>query len=44
MQLRHLDHIKKEINGIETIGAINNYRRRRVKQQNNMNYKTIMTD
>ena len=44
MQLRHLDHIKKEINGIETISAINNYRRRRVKQQNNMNYKTIMTD
>ena len=39
MQLRHLDQLKKEMNGIETIGAITNYRRRSVKQQDNMNYK-----
>ena len=40
MQLRHLDHIKKDMNGIEAIGEITNHRRRRVKQQNHMNYKS----
>ena len=39
MKVRHLDHIKKDMNGIEAIGEITNYRRRRVTQHNHMNYK-----
>ena len=39
MKVRHLDHIKKDMNGIEAIGEITNYRRRRVTQHNLMNYK-----
>ena len=40
MQERHLDHAKKEMNGIEAIGEITKFRCRRVKQQNHMNYKS----
>ena len=40
MQLRHLDHIKKQMTAIETIGEITNYRRRRMKQQNYISYNS----
>ena len=40
MQLRQLYHLKKkEMQGISTIGNSNNYRRRKLKQQTNINYK-----
>ena len=40
MQLRLLDHFKRGMKGIETIGDITNYRHRRFKQQSNINYKS----
>ena len=40
MQLNQLNHVKKEMQGIEAISDYTSYRRRRAKQQNNMNYKS----
>ena len=39
MQLNQLNHLKKEMQGIETISEYTSYRRRRAKQQKNMNIK-----
>ena len=39
MQLNPLNHLKKEMQGIETISEYTSYRRRRAKQQKNMNIK-----
>ena len=39
MQLNQLNHLKKEMTGIETISEYTCYRRRRAKQQKNMNIK-----
>ena len=40
MQLNRLNHLKKEMQGIEAINDYTSYRRRRAKQQNNMNNKS----
>ena len=40
MQLNQLNHLKKEKPGIEAISEYTSCRRRRAKQQNNMNYKS----
>ena len=37
MQLNPLNHLKKEMQGIEAISDYTSYRRRRAKQQKNMN-------
>ena len=39
MQLNQLNHLKKEMQGIEAISDFISYRRRRAKQQKNMNIK-----
>ena len=39
MHLNQLNHLKKEMQGIETICDYASYRRRRAKQQKNMNIK-----
>ena len=39
MQLRQIQHLRKEMNGIQSLGANNNYRLRRLRQQQNFNYK-----
>ena len=39
MQINQLNHLKKEMDAIETIDRANNYRRRRLRDQNNINYK-----
>ena len=38
MHLRQLQHLRKELKGVQTLGANNNYRLRRLKQQQNINY------
>ena len=40
MQLNQINHLNKEMQGIETISDYTSYSRRRAKQQNNMNYKS----
>ena len=39
MHLNQLNHLKKEMAGIEAISDYTSYRRRRAKQQKNMNIK-----
>ena len=39
MQLNQLNHLKKAMQGIVAISDYTSYRRRRAKQQKNMNYK-----
>ena len=39
MQINQLNHLKKEMGAVESIGQANNYRRRRLRDQNNINYK-----
>ena len=39
MQLRQIQHLRKEMKGIESLGANNHYRMRRLRHQQNMNYK-----
>ena len=39
MQLNQLNHLKKEMQGLKAISDYTSYRRRRAKQQNNMNIK-----
>ena len=39
MHLRQLQHRRKQLKGMETLGANNNYRMRRLRQQPNINYK-----
>ena len=39
MQLNQLNHHKNEMQGIEAISDYTSYRRRRAKQQNNMNIR-----
>ena len=39
MQINQLNHLKKEMDAIETIHRANDYRRRRLRDQNNINYK-----
>ena len=39
LQLRQLDHLRKEMKCISTIGISHNYWRRRLREQNNINYK-----
>ena len=39
MQLNQLNHLKKELQGIEAVSDFTSYRRRRAKQQKNMNMK-----
>ena len=39
MQLRLIQHLRKEMKGIESLGANNHYRLRRLRQQQNINYK-----
>ena len=39
MQINQLNHLKKEMDAIETIDRANNYRRRRLRDQQNINYK-----
>ena len=39
MQLNQLNHLKKEMQGIEAVSDYKSYRRRRAKQQKNMNIK-----
>ena len=39
MQLNQLNHLKTEVQGIEAISDFTSYRRRRAKQQQNMNIK-----
>ena len=40
MQLNQLNHVKKEMQGIEAISDYTSYRRGRAKQASNMNYKS----
>ena len=40
MQLNPLNHLKKEMQGIEAISDYTSYRHRRAKQQNNINYRS----
>ena len=40
MNLIQLNHLKKELQGVEAISDYTSYRRRRAKQQNNINYKS----
>ena len=40
MQLNQLNHLKKDMQGIEAISDYTSYRRRTAKQQNNMNNKS----
>ena len=39
MHENQINHLKKHLNAVETIGQANDYRRRRLKEQNNINYK-----
>ena len=39
MHLNQINNLKKHLNAIETIGQANDYRRRRLREQNNINYK-----
>ena len=39
MQLNQINNLRKEMNAVETTGQANNYRRRRVSDPNNKNYK-----
>ncbi|MFM7990108.1 MAG: hypothetical protein ACKPKO_63415, partial [Candidatus Fonsibacter sp.] len=39
MHQNQINHVKKHLNAVETIGQANDYRRRRLRQQNNINYK-----
>ena len=39
MQLNQLNHLKKALQGIEAISDYTSYKRRRAKQQKNMNIK-----
>ncbi|MFM7979987.1 MAG: hypothetical protein ACKPKO_11795 [Candidatus Fonsibacter sp.] len=34
-----INHLKKHLNAVETIGQANDYRRRSLEEQNNINYK-----
>ena len=36
---RHIHNLKKHLNAVETIGQANGYRRRRLRDQNTINYK-----
>jgi hypothetical protein len=40
MHLRQLQHLRKELKGVQTLGANNNYRLERLRQQQNINYKS----
>ena len=39
MQINQLNHLKKEMDAIETIHRASDFRRRRLRDQNNINYK-----
>ena len=39
MQLRQIQHLRKEMQNIESLGANSHYRMRRLRLQQNMNYK-----
>ena len=39
MQINQINHLKKNMGAVEPIGQANNYRRRRLRDQNNRNYK-----
>ena len=40
MQLNQLNHLEKEMKGIQSISDYTSYRLRRAKQQKNINYKS----
>ena len=39
MHANQITHLKKHLIAVETIGQANDYRRRRLREQNNINYK-----
>lgn len=39
MHQNQINHLKKHLNAVETIEQFNDYRRRRLRDQNNINYK-----
>ncbi|MFM7278089.1 MAG: hypothetical protein ACKO1I_10620 [Microcystis aeruginosa] len=39
MHENQINHLKKHLNAVETMGQANDYRRRRLTEQNNINYK-----
>ena len=43
MQLNQINHLNKEMQGIETISDYTSYRRRSAKQQKHINYQNAYT-
>ena len=39
MHLNQINHVKNHLKAVETIGQANDYKRRRLRDQNNINYK-----
>ena len=40
MHQNQINNLKKHLNAVETIGQANDYRRRRLREQKNINYKS----